>query len=84
MGERAETAVSTPVESTAAETDKPLPSRPVSLEAAVSESQAVPDEESRSAARKAKQADPVLKKRPSFASLRKSGVLTLLDPSDIS
>lgn len=60
-----------------AETNKLPPSR---LHAQVTESQtrAVFEETSPNVVRKAKLAEPVIKKRPGFASLRKSSMYTLL------
>ena len=60
---------------TSVETGKQLPPLPISLQAAVSEAQVVADEQGCGAAHRAKPADLVVKKRPSFAALRKSSML---------
>ncbi|KAJ4379157.1 hypothetical protein N0V86_005200 [Didymella sp. IMI 355093] len=70
---RADATVDFTVYAASTETNKPLPSRPVSSKPESSESRRNPDEDICEVARKIKQADRVLRKRPSFVSLRKSG-----------
>ncbi|KAF2631318.1 hypothetical protein BU25DRAFT_437809 [Macroventuria anomochaeta] len=72
IGEREDVAVENALGSTSLETDKPLPSRSVSTEVIGLKAPVVESEELHAAVRKAKPADLVLKKRPSFVSLRKS------------
>ncbi|KAF1933460.1 uncharacterized protein M421DRAFT_867 [Didymella exigua CBS 183.55] len=69
--ERADAVVSNLAETAETETDKSLQSPPASRKSASSKTHTSSDKESHDAARKTKQ-HPVLKKRPSFASLRKS------------
>ncbi|KAF3038125.1 hypothetical protein E8E12_005717 [Didymella heteroderae] len=74
QSDRVDTAVDIAAGTAYKEKNKLLPSRSASSLSASSEPQVTPNGDSFNAARKSKQADRTLKTRPSFASLRKSGL----------